>query len=174
MDDLPLQVGLVDDVEVDDAKRADAGSGQVQQCGRAESPGANAEHLRVLQPLLARHPNVRDDQMPGIALDLIDRELGGRLDERRQGHGFTPVRHHLSAPMFNEGPLPGIPAARTATAPQPGPLSSWAPKMSPVPGTTQPCQTRPRQDAPRQRPRVTTTRFHRYPAGPRDASRCLM
>src|SRR5215831_8801695 len=121
MDDLALQIGLVDDVEVDDAQRADAGSSQVQQGGRAESPGANAEHLRVLQPLLARHPDVRDDQMPGIALDLIDRELGGRLDERRQGHGFTPVRHHLSAPRFNERPLPGIPAARTAAAPQPGP-----------------------------------------------------
>src|SRR3712207_9131892 len=48
VDDLALQVGLVDDVELDDAERADAGRGQVHEHGRAETAGADGEHLGVL------------------------------------------------------------------------------------------------------------------------------
>ena len=53
VDDLALQVGLVDRVELDDAERADAGRGEVEQGGRAEPAGADHEHLGVLEPLLA-------------------------------------------------------------------------------------------------------------------------
>ena len=84
VDDLALQVRLVDDVEVDDPERADPGGGQVEQRGRAEAAGADDQHLGVLQPLLAGHADVRDDQVPRVAADLVDSELAGGLDERGQ------------------------------------------------------------------------------------------
>ena len=87
VDDLALQVGLVDGVEVDDAERADPGGGQVHQGRRAEAAGADAEHPGVLQPLLPVHPDVRDDQVAGVAADLVNGQLGGGLDERGQRHG---------------------------------------------------------------------------------------
>ena len=58
VDDLALQVGLVDGVELDDAERADTGRGEVHQHRRAEAAGADGEHLGVLQPLLPVHPDV--------------------------------------------------------------------------------------------------------------------
>ena len=92
MDDLALQVGLVDLVELDDAERADAGRGQVEQRRAAEAAGADHEHLGVLQPLLPGHPDVGDDQVPAVAADLVDGQLGGGLDQRWQGHGSPPGR----------------------------------------------------------------------------------
>ena len=41
MDDLPLEVGLVDDVRVDDAERADSGGGEIERRGRAETACAD-------------------------------------------------------------------------------------------------------------------------------------
>src|SRR3712207_4406732 len=90
VDDLALQVGLVDDVELDDAERADAGRGQVHEHGRAETAGADGEHLGVLQPLLTVHPDVGDDQVPAVPADLVDREIGGGLHQGWQGHGCAP------------------------------------------------------------------------------------
>ena len=86
VDDLALQVGLVDDVEVDDAERADPGRGEVHQRGRAEAAGADTEHLGVLEPLLPGHRHVGDDQVAGVAADLVDGQLGGGLDQRGQRH----------------------------------------------------------------------------------------
>ena len=88
VDHLALQVGLVDHVEVDDAEGAHAGGGQVEQSGRAEPAGPDDQHLRVLEPLLPGHPDVRDDQVAAVAGDLLDRQLLGRLDQGRQRHGF--------------------------------------------------------------------------------------
>src|SRR6185312_15168545 len=78
VDDLALQVGLVDHVELDDAEGADPGGSQVHQGGRAETAGAHAQNLGVLQPLLAGHRHVRDDQVPAVPAYLIDGEgFGG-------------------------------------------------------------------------------------------------
>src|SRR4029079_16455476 len=87
VDDLPLQVGLVDLVELRDSERADPGRGQVQQGGAAETAGADHEHPGVLQPLLAGHPDVGDDQVPAVAAHLVDGQFGGGLHGRWQGHG---------------------------------------------------------------------------------------
>ena len=54
VDDLALQVGLVDLVELRDAERADAGRGQVEQGRAAQAAGTDDQHLGVLQPLLTR------------------------------------------------------------------------------------------------------------------------
>ena len=87
MDDLALQVGLVHHVEVDDAERAHTGRGQVEQRRRAQAAGPHDQDLRVLQPLLPGHPDVRDDEVPAVPGDLVDGQLGGGLDQGRQGHG---------------------------------------------------------------------------------------
>jgi hypothetical protein len=87
VDDLALQVALVDDVEVDDAERADAGGREVHQRRAAEAARADGEHLGVLQALLPVHGDVGDDQVAAVAHDLLAGQLRGRLDERRQRHG---------------------------------------------------------------------------------------
>ena len=52
VDDLALQVGLVDHVELDDPDGAHPGGGQVQQRRRPQPAGADDQHAGVLQPLL--------------------------------------------------------------------------------------------------------------------------
>ena len=77
VDDLALQVGEVDDVEVDDAERADTGGGQVQRQRRAEAAGADAQHARGLQLLLALHADLGHDQVARVAQDLVVGEGNG-------------------------------------------------------------------------------------------------
>jgi hypothetical protein len=84
VDDLALQVRLVDGVELDDAEGADAGRGQVEQRGAAETAGADHQHPGVLQPLLTGHPDLGNDQVPRIPADLVDGQLVGRFDQRGQ------------------------------------------------------------------------------------------
>jgi hypothetical protein len=87
VDDLALEVGLVDGVELGDAERADPCGCEVEQGGRAQATGADHEHLGVLQALLTRHAHVGDDQVAAVATHLVDGELGGGLDERGERHG---------------------------------------------------------------------------------------
>ncbi len=57
VDDLALQIGAVDLVELDDADRADPGRGEIQQRrGGAESARADEQHLRVPEPFLPGDP----------------------------------------------------------------------------------------------------------------------
>src|SRR5258708_23303118 len=151
VDDLPLQVRFVDDIEVDDAERAHPGSGQVQQGGGAEPASTHAEHPGVLQALLPGHSDLRDDQVARIALDLVNGQLCGRRDQRWQRHGVVswkglPQRRHLGLSSrlgrgsrvsheVNQREPPGIPCSPA------GPVLTerreLAPEMSPAPGTTQ-------------------------------------
>ncbi len=75
---LPLQVAEVDDVEIDDAERADAGRGQIHRRRRSEAAGADAQHLRGLQLALTVHADLRQDQVPAVAPDLVAGELRQR------------------------------------------------------------------------------------------------
>ena len=77
---LPLQVAEVDDVEVDDADGADAGGGEIHRRRRAETAGADAQHLRGLQLALPVDADLRHDQVPAVALDLV----AGQLRQRRR------------------------------------------------------------------------------------------
>ena len=63
VDHLALQVGEVDDVVVDDPERADAGRREVQRGRRAEAAGAEQQHLRVEQLLLALDPDLVEQQV---------------------------------------------------------------------------------------------------------------
>ncbi len=76
VDDLALQVGFVDDVEVDQADGADAGGGEIERERRAEAAGADAEDLRGLELLLAFHADLGQDEVAGVAGDLLVGELG--------------------------------------------------------------------------------------------------
>jgi hypothetical protein len=89
VDDLALQVRLVHHVEVDDAERAHPGGGQVEQRGRAETAGPDAQHPGVLQPLLPGHPDIGDDQVTRVAPDLVDGQLIGGFDQGGQRHSFS-------------------------------------------------------------------------------------
>ena len=110
VDHLSLQVGLVDDVEVDDPECAHSGCREVHERRRAEPAGADDEHAGVLQPLLAGHADIRDDQVPRIAADLVDAQLCGRLDQGRQRHVISVA--WFGSDVANGATEPGIPTAR--------------------------------------------------------------
>src|SRR5262249_5245038 len=74
VENLPLQVAGVHHVEVQDADPADAGGRQVHGGGRAETPGTQEQHARVAEFALACAPDFREDQVAGVALDLLRRE----------------------------------------------------------------------------------------------------
>ena len=76
MDDLALQVGCVDDVEVDEAEGADSGGGEIEGERGAEAAGADAEDLRGFELLLAFHADLGQDEVAGVAGDLFVGELG--------------------------------------------------------------------------------------------------
>ncbi len=81
VDDLALQVGGVDHVEVDQAELPDPGGGQVHGVGGAEPAGADQQHPGVAQPQLPVHGHVGDDQVPRVAEDLVAGQLARRLDQ---------------------------------------------------------------------------------------------
>ena len=87
VDDLTLQVALVHGVELDDAERADARGGEVEKGGAPEPSRPDAQHPGILQPLLAGHADVGDDEVAAVAPHLVDAEALGRFDEGGQDHG---------------------------------------------------------------------------------------
>ena len=97
--DLALQVGKVDVIVVDDAERADAGGGEIEQRRRAQAAGADHQHARGPQfrlPLLA---DLVQDQVAGVAVEL--------------GFGEIVMRHRVeSSETFQEW-LVGMPAETT-------------------------------------------------------------
>ena len=84
VDHLALQVGEIDHVEIDEADATDAGGRQVQAEGSAEAAGADQQHLRLFQLLLAFDADFRNDQVAAVAQDFIFGEWGFR--DGRFGH----------------------------------------------------------------------------------------
>ena len=84
VDDLALQIGLLDSIELDDAQGADTGRSQIQQRRGTQSAGADHQHPGILEPQLRLGAEVRDDQVPAVAGDLIAGQLSSRGDQRRQ------------------------------------------------------------------------------------------
>ena len=74
MENLALQVGLVDNVHVDDAKGADARGGQVQRSRRPEPARAQQQDARVQQLLLALLSDLGQQQVTLVAVALLTRE----------------------------------------------------------------------------------------------------
>ena len=76
VEDLALQVGLVDDVHVDDAEGADAGGGQVEGGGRPEAARSEQQDLGLEQLGLPGGVHLREQQVALVAVAL----LGGQAD----------------------------------------------------------------------------------------------
>ena len=74
VDDLALEVGQVDDIEVDDADRADPGRRQIEHRRRAEPARANEQDLGAEQLDLALQADLGDEQVAAVALLLLSRE----------------------------------------------------------------------------------------------------
>ena len=68
----------VDDVEVDEAERADAGGGEIERGWRAEPARADEQHARALELLLPLETDLGEDEVAAVAEDLLVRELGMR------------------------------------------------------------------------------------------------
>ena len=75
VDHLALQVGEGDHVGIDQADHADARRGQVERRRRAQAAGADDQHPRGLQLLLARPADLAQHQVAGVALDLFVGEI---------------------------------------------------------------------------------------------------
>ena len=71
MGDLPVQVGELDPVVVDDAERADAGRREIQRERRAEAAGADQQHPGLEQLGLADPADLRQHDVPGVAEHLL-------------------------------------------------------------------------------------------------------
>ncbi len=92
VDHLALEVGEIDDVEIDQADFADAGGGQIEPERRAQAAGADQQHLRGLELLLAFDADLGDDEVARVAEDLVLRERDGR----RRGHLAPPAMEGTS------------------------------------------------------------------------------
>ncbi len=95
VEDLALQVGLVDDVHVDDAERAHAGGGQVEGGRRPQAPGTEEQHLGVEQLELARLAHLGQEQVALVAVAL------GRGEGLRRLPG-RPSSFHLLKPPISD------------------------------------------------------------------------
>ena len=84
VNDLALQVGEIDDVEIDQADFADAGGGQVQAERRAQSARADQQHVGGLELQLAFHADFGHDQVARVAEDFVlrERDPGGARSHR--------------------------------------------------------------------------------------------
>ena len=90
--DLALQVGQLDPVVVDEADMADAGGGEIEQEWAAEAAGADHQHPRRAQLRLADAADLAEQDVPGVAVDLmlVEIEVHGptyRACARRLGRG---------------------------------------------------------------------------------------
>ena len=83
---LPLQVGEFHDVAVHDAEFADARRGQVERGRRAQAAGPDAQDPRLAEPLLALEADLRQANVPRIALQLRAAQgAGGRRHPGQAG-----------------------------------------------------------------------------------------
>jgi len=75
MEELALQVRKVDPVEIHDADFTDSGGGEVHRDGRSEPPGPDTEDTGRLEAALALDPDVRNGEVPGVALTFREGEI---------------------------------------------------------------------------------------------------
>src|SRR4051794_34972366 len=71
MQKLPLQVGDVDIVKVDETQLPDARRGEVQRYRRPEPASADDEYARRFQPTLSDRGHVRQQQVSAVAANLF-------------------------------------------------------------------------------------------------------
>src|SRR6185503_11179078 len=74
--DLPLQVGEVDLVGIDQREAADAGRGEVERCRATQPAGADDQRVRRAQLLLSFDPDLRQQDVPAVAEKLLVVQFG--------------------------------------------------------------------------------------------------
>ena len=77
MHDLPLEIVEAHAVAVDDADLADSRRGKIEDQRRAEPAGADHQHARGFQLLLALAADLLQHQLALVARDLFRREHDG-------------------------------------------------------------------------------------------------
>jgi hypothetical protein len=80
VDDLPLEVAEIDNVEVDDPDPPDAGGGEVHRGRRTKAARPDTQHAPGLQAALPLDADLRHDQVPAVALDFVVRKLRKRFN----------------------------------------------------------------------------------------------
>ncbi len=106
VDDLPLQVGEIDRVVVDDADGADTRRRQIEKERRAETAGADDEDAARQQLRLPRPADLIEENVPGVTVNLGIGKLPGDIAR----HVRTPSRRRCR----RTGPSTG--SARRMTA----------------------------------------------------------
>jgi len=71
MEDLPLQVGEIYDVAVNQANRADARRSQIQRNRGTQTSGADDQDLGPAQFLLTFSSHLIEDDLPAVSFDLF-------------------------------------------------------------------------------------------------------
>jgi len=79
VDVLPLEVRRLHNVPVDDPEVADAHGGQLDGDRAPEPSHSDKADMSILQFLLARDPNLLQDDLPRIVLQLVVGEPGYRV-----------------------------------------------------------------------------------------------
>ena len=74
MQHLPLEVGEINHIEIDDADCADAREREVKRGRAAEAAGADDEDLRLHQLALTDGADLRHDDVPRVAVHLLRRQ----------------------------------------------------------------------------------------------------
>jgi hypothetical protein len=97
MDDLPLEIGQVHDVEIHDAHGADAGRRQVERQRRPQAARADGEDPSRLEPPLALDSDLGQQQVPGVAQHFRMGELGQLgVDRRPPARDARHDREHVT------------------------------------------------------------------------------
>ena len=112
--DLPLQIGKIDDIEIHQPHPPHPGGGQIQGDGRAKAPCPDAQHPGGFEAFLPAERHFRHDQMARITRDLIiaqrDGLCAGGIDDaaagcgRLRGHG--PAKMHRDPAAANRFYVP--------------------------------------------------------------------
>jgi hypothetical protein len=87
---LPLKIGKIDIVEIDDPDRANAGSRQIKRGRRSEASGPDTQDARSFEPILPLGCNLGHDEMTRIPLQF-----------------FNIQSHRAAALVVNDAPIHG-------------------------------------------------------------------
>ena len=85
VDHLALQVAQLHGVVVDDAQRAHARCGQIQQRRGPQPAGSDDQDAGIAQPALALQPDFRNESMAGITFKFLRGQRRARLHQGWQG-----------------------------------------------------------------------------------------
>src|SRR4029077_15559118 len=72
VENLPLKIGKIDIVEIDNADGSNAGGCQVKRGRRSESSGADAQDARSFESALPLGCNLGHDEMTRVALQFLN------------------------------------------------------------------------------------------------------